>query len=798
MEGDRYAATPRSRREPGVAADPGGSAARPADASERAITLATDGGGRLWLAMDRDACVRVRIGRDAPPGEVAPTPPGGVTNPLEAPATADAPPWQPARLRRLDREDGLLVVGAPGQRARLEISRAPLRVRVVGRDGAPLTALEGVVCEADGGVRADLALPRDAHLRGAGDAPGGFERRGARLRAGGGAPGRFPLPFLLVHHPGPDAPAAWGVLALAPPPRRVELDADAGRPNALGIAAEDGDLDLWILPGPRPADVLARLAERLGGAPLPPRWALRHHMVTDARTVRAVERLARRARKRGMELGALHHRATARASRLARGGSARAELAPVVAAHGLRSVVRVEPDVRVDPDDPVYRDGLARGVFVRDAEGRVATRRGAARPDLARADAWRWWSEHHRARAETGASGFWSPPASPLADRGRPANGAGEPGLHGTRQAAAARRALEAARHGARPFVLAEAGGPGVTREAALALAPEPEGRHGLRARIPRILSLSLSGAAFCGVDLCDAGSPELVARAVQIAALQPLLRSRGRAAGRVLLRGSAGTRADAIAREAFALRARLLPYLYGLLRAAEETGAPVWRPLFYAFPEDAAAAGVDDQFLVGTALLAAPVCTRGTRERDVYLPPGDWYAWHDHGLHRGPRTLRVAAPLERLPLFVRAGALIPTEPPAPDDAAGPTVPTLEVFPGHDGALDWTEDDGETLAYRDGALARTSVRLWSRAGGRLRVELGRREGSWRPATPAVRLLLHACPPPRRVLLDGAPLHDDTAAPDGPDAPRYRVGNGWVEIRLPDVDRGAAVEVEPRP
>src|SRR5690606_39254605 len=115
------------------------------------------------------------------------------------------------------------------------------------------------------------------------------------------------------------------------------------------------------------------------------------------------------------------------------------------------------------------------------------------------------------------------------------------------------------------------------------------------------------------------------------------------------------GPRVEAIARAALELRMRLLPYLYGLFCESERSGAPIWRPLFYAWPDDPAAVAVDDQFLIGPDLLAAPVMHPGAQRRRVYLPAGVWHAFGGGGGRWiGPREIEVAAPLEHLPLFAR------------------------------------------------------------------------------------------------------------------------------------------------
>jgi hypothetical protein len=115
----------------------------------------------------------------------------------------------------------------------------------------------------------------------------------------------------------------------------------------------------------------------------------------------------------------------------------------------------------------------------------------------------------------------------------------------------------------------------------------------------------------------------------------------------------------------------------------------------------------------------------------------------------------------------------------------------FEVFPGRDGQHVLYEDDGETTAYRDGAFATTPLRLWTNAGGRLRFEIGAREGRYEIPDRPLRVTVHACPPPDAVYVDGERL-----ARGG--APGWDVRDGRVDVRLEDQGRGAAIELAPAP
>jgi alpha-glucosidase len=160
--------------------------------------------------------------------------------------------------------------------------------------------------------------------------------------------------------------------------------------------------------------------------------------------------------------------------------------------------------------------------------------------------------------------------------------------------------------------------------------------------------------------------------------------------------------------RAVMALRVRLMPYLYTAMWRAALHDEPVVRPLFLDFPDDANATQLEDVFLLGPDLLVAPVLEEGETRRAVYLPahPGGWVDWHDGRSYAGGAVATVEAPLGRLPVFVRAGAMIPCD----DGAAGHEF-LLFGEPGEASQAWLYEDDGETASWREGGgLARRFVR----------------------------------------------------------------------------------------
>jgi alpha-glucosidase (family GH31 glycosyl hydrolase) len=109
-------------------------------------------------------------------------------------------------------------------------------------------------------------------------------------------------------------------------------------------------------------------------------------------------------------------------------------------------------------------------------------------------------------------------------------------------------------------------------------------------------------------------------------------------------------------------MRYELIPYLYSLAYESHEKGYPVLRPLFFEFQDDEETYTIEDEFMVGPSILVAPVLEKGARKRDIYLPGGKWYDYYDKKVYNGGRRITYEVPLDKLPLFVRAGAIIPKQ----------------------------------------------------------------------------------------------------------------------------------------
>jgi alpha-D-xyloside xylohydrolase len=210
---------------------------------------------------------------------------------------------------------------------------------------------------------------------------------------------------------------------------------------------------------------------------------------------------------------------------------------------------------------------------------------------------------------------------------------------------------------------------------------------------------------------------PELYVRWFEYGAFQPNFRSHGSRPQNEVW--SYGKQAEPILEKYLRLRYTLMPYLYSLAYHTHQTGAPFMRGLFMDFGDDPKVANIGDEYMFGPAILVAPVVEQGVTTRAVYLPAGaDWYNfWTNEKLHGG-QTVTVDAPIDTLPLFVRAGSILPMGAPVESTNEKQPLQELRVYPGADASFDLYNDDGTTYAYEKGAMQITHMR-WSESDQRL-------------------------------------------------------------------------------
>jgi alpha-glucosidase/alpha-D-xyloside xylohydrolase len=194
---------------------------------------------------------------------------------------------------------------------------------------------------------------------------------------------------------------------------------------------------------------------------------------------------------------------------------------------------------------------------------------------------------------------------------------------------------------------------------------------------------------------------PELFVRWYEWGAFQPVMRAHGEREHNEVW--SYGKQAEPILEKYLRLRYELMPYTYSLAYHTYQTGAPFMRALFMDFPNDPNIADIRDEYMFGPAFLVAPVTDQGATSRTVYLPAGcDWYNYWTNERIKGGQTITAAAPIDTLPLFVRAGSIIPLGVPIESTQQQQAIAKVRVYSGVDGNFTLFQDDGQTYAYENG------------------------------------------------------------------------------------------------
>ncbi|MDE3228944.1 MAG: DUF5110 domain-containing protein [Chloroflexota bacterium] len=636
-----------------------------------------------------------------------------------------------------------------------------------------------------GSLRCHKRLGPGERIIGAGERPEPLDKRGHRLTFWNTDPPRpqspttgamyATLPFWTVLRP--DG-RAWGVFMESA--ARGDLDAGASDPALLSFGVAEGELTYYLFAGPTPADVQRQYSELTGRMPLPPRWALGYGQSRWSYYPEAwLREIADGFRSRQIPCDHLwldidymdgYRVFTWSPTRFPQPAALLADLR----AQGFKVVAIIDPGVKADPTDATFAEGVERGHFIRRPDGALFS--GTVWPgesvfaDFSRAETRAWWGDLHRPLLDAGLAGIWDDMNEPaLTDMLVP--GAGTPqgttmaldaehrpdgpagpalpharfhNAYGMQMARATREGLERLRPNERAFVLSRSGYAGIQRYAAMWMGDNSSRWEHLALSARLCLSVGMSGQPFVGFDsggFYDDAHGELLTRFMQLGAFFPFYRNHSAAQTRAQEPWAMGQPWEAFCRDAINLRYQLLPYLYTLVEEASRTGAPISRPMLYAYPDDATLAGLEDQFLFGGDLLVAPALAKGQRQRDARFPAGGWRDWRSGQRYSGPLTARIETPLDAAPLFVREGAIIPLGPVMQyvGELAAEPLTLVCALGSEDGARaagTLYEDDGATRDHERGAWGRTRFTA-ERAGQRVTFRAEPPEGPYRAARGSV-------------------------------------------------------------
>jgi alpha-glucosidase len=679
--------------------------------------------------------------------------------------------------------------------ASAHLSLDPLRIGFgdhAGRSFAVDDAELGMGCfTASGEARVYKQHSAGEHYFGCGERTGELEKTGSRQLFWNIDPPRghtalqnnlyASIPFALVLDEG----QAWGFFLDST--TQVQFDLAHDEPQRAWFGTGGGDLIYYIFCGPTPRDVLARYTDLTGHTPMPPLWGLGYGQSRFSyETAEDLRQVARSFRERDIPCDTLYLDIDAldgyRVFTWDRTAFPDPEgLFAELRQMGFHVVSIVDAGVKIDEHYPVYTEGKARDLYCKTPAGddyqNVVWPGICTFPDFTNPEARKWWGEQHRRLIDAGVDGIWTdmnepalfePPNSTMPpDVVHPGGGKAQTHLqvhnaYGSLMAQATREGLLRLRPDRRPFIISRSGYAGIQRHALLWTGDNSSTWEHLTMSPSELQNLGLSGVGWTGVDIggfYGDTTGELLARWTEFGIFQPFARNHSEKQTRRQEPWLFGEPYESISREMLKLRQRLLPYLYTLFEECHRTGAPILRPLFWAYPDDTATYSMDDEFLCGDALLVAPVTRPGVEYRHVYLPAGSWFHFWTGARIDGPAHVLAHAPLGRPAIYVRANTAVPLWPEMNYTGEQEADPLTFVLYPHEGrgSATFYEDAGDGYEYLNGFYARRAITC-EVAGGKIRVVVGKQEGEFAPARRQVRLeLREIASEPEAVQLDNGPV-----------------------------------------
>lgn len=392
------------------------------------------------------------------------------------------------------------------------------------------------------------------------------------------------------------------------------------------------------------------------------------------------------------------------------------EFTKELALKGIKVVTIIDPGVKALKGYHVYDEGIENNFFAthnNEIYHNAVWPGDSVFPAFSSQRVRNWWSQKAYGLAELGVSGIWNDmnePASfngPLPDDVMFAGDDGEythaevHNLYAHYMALATYEGLK--KTGKRPYIISRAAFSGTNQYSTFWTGDNQSVWAHLQMAIPQMCNMGLSGLAFVGTDIGGFGADttkELLIRWVQVGAFSPLCRNHSALHTKYQEPWRFDQETIDIYKKYIDIRYELVDYIYDLFYEHLQKGYPVLRPLVFEFEDDEKTFNLNDEFMVGEFILVAPVVMQGQTKKMVYLPRGGWYdsetkEFFESGYHI------VDAPLNKCPIFYKAGSIICKRPKKQNLDGKPEVLILEVLPG-EGKIMHYEDDGVSFAYEEG------------------------------------------------------------------------------------------------
>ena len=674
--------------------------------------------------------------------------------------------WAPVRF---DMSNSPSSVDIRTEKGTIRVAKNPVRVSFLDRSGAVISRDDNKGMAWDGKeVRVWKEMPQGESYFGFGEKSGRLNKRETHLTMWNTDIPAYradtdPLYESIPFFYGIRSGKAYGIFFDNSYRSSFDMGKESNTRYSFGAAG--GELNYYFFFGPSPKDILSRFTELVGRMPLPPLWSLGYQQCRWSYTPdKRVREIAKNFRDRRIPADVIYLDIDyMEGYRIFTWNKERfpdpAGMIKDLSKDGFRIAVIVDPGIKHDPLYSAFQSGTAGDHFLKYPDGKLFIGKvwpgECAFPDFSSSAARSWWGTQFKVLTDAGVRGWWNDMNEPSVfdvptktvdlsvihnDDGRMTTHEKNHNTYGMLMTQATYDGVRRLVPNERPFVLTRASYAGGQRYSAAWTGDNVASWEHLQMAVPMCLNLSISGQPFVGSDIggfIGYPSGELFARWLQLGVFTPLMRAHSVINERNKEPWEFGPEIEAVNRTTIELRYRLLPYIYNTMHQASQTGIPAMRPLVFEYPGDPESSWNETEFMFGDQILVAPVLWEGATKRSLRLPEGSWYDFWTGKKYKGATQVTVDAAIDRIPLFVRAGAVIPMQPVVQYVGEKPLDSlTFVVFPGEQTTSLYYEDDGLSFAYEKGAYMKRSV-VYREDGASREVVLGKAEGTFKPGQRSV-------------------------------------------------------------
>ncbi|HTF18642.1 MAG TPA: glycoside hydrolase family 31 protein [Chryseolinea sp.] len=445
---------------------------------------------------------------------------------------------------------------------------------------------------------------------------------------------------------------------------------------------------------------------------------------------------------------------------------------------GFQVVIMCDPGIKVEQGYRAYDEGIKAEAFMMYPDGTPYAGQvwpgWCHFPDFTRPETRQWWQDQFAETIDLGIEGFWNdmneiatwgqmvPENIEMSFEGNGATMRRGRNVYGFQMARSTYEGTKALLKGKRPFNLTRSGYAGVQRYGAVWTGDNVAYDEHMMLGVRMISCLGMSGVAFSGYDIggfVGDASSKLFARWLSIGAFSPFFRGHSMINSRDSEPWAYGEEVEQISRNYIRFRYQMMPYIYSLFYDAATTGMPIQRSLAVSYTHNPKVydGTFHNQYLFGPSFLVAPVESDKEFVK-VYLPEGTWYYLYNGQQHEGNNEIIIECPLRKLPVFVRAGAIIPMQPVAQHTGTLQDLLILHVYAGADASFTYYDDDGATFDYQGGAYTKRDITYH---GSQRTVSVGAAEGTFTSPVRHLKVVFHGLGPNvEEVVLNGksTPFH----------------------------------------